>query len=56
MIESNHIENLLNWTSYYFYVISPFINLAINLLFDSVVIYKIYNLIKETYRALIEIK
>jgi len=56
MQDLNHIEYLINWLSYYHYLVSPMLNMIIDLAFDCIVLQKIYNLIKELYKAKIEIK
>ena len=55
MFELIDIENLQFWSSYYYSMFAPFVNLFISIAFNTIVIKEIYKIIRNKFDKQIKI-
>lgn len=49
-------ENIMFWSSFYWSMFSPAINLLVAIGFNTLVVREVYNMIKDKYNSMIEIE
>ena len=49
-------ENIIFWSSFYWSIFSPFVNLLVAIGFNTIIAREIFQLVKEKYNSIIEIE